>query len=225
MPPKFPTGRLVNLTDRNSGALIPLPFRPDRGDMSLSGDPALAAAAPCEGPAGMPSEPLGRRRAVTPSSSTFRLGSARRPPGDARLAGLDGVRVELDPGRLDLPDRGAADAPRRLPHPELQPALHARPVPSVWASTTLAPLDYTWAVVVTVGLSVLSVLAWALALAEVFGENSRALLALALVALSRSSCRPACGGPRRSRCSRCNWPWPWSSSSCAVTSADPGPAP
>lgn len=115
MPAKSPTGRLVNLTDRNSGTLIPLPFRPDRGDMSHSGEPALAAPSPsCHGP--------GR----------YAVGAWRRaeqvPVNHLRLGALAilvvtlvwrtwTVSMELDPGRLDLPDRGTADAPRRTRRP------------------------------------------------------------------------------------------------------------
>jgi len=147
--------------------------------MSLSGDPALASAtierrqsSPSAGPA------------VTTSSSTFRLGTLA-----VLLVTLVWRAWTVSAWSWIQDDWIYQIEAQRMPLGEfLTQNYNQHFMPGqfllVWATTNLAPLDYTWAVVVTVGLSVLSVLAWALALAEVFGENSRALLALALVALS-----------------------------------------
>ncbi|MBL0004564.1 MAG: hypothetical protein IPP00_11445 [Actinomycetales bacterium] len=150
--------------------------------MSHSGEPALAAAPPVTGPAGMPSEPVAAPKGSP--STTFRLGALailvvtlvwRAWTVSAWSWIQDDWIYQIEAQRMPLGDYLTQNYNQHFMPGQFLLA---------WASTTLAPLDYTWAVVVTVGLSVLSVLAWALALAEVFGENSRALLALALVALS-----------------------------------------
>lgn len=53
-----------------------------------------------------------------------------------------------------------------------------------WVSTKLAPLDYTWAVVVVIALMVASIVVWSLALTTIFGERLRLLYALTVLALS-----------------------------------------
>ena len=130
--------------------------------MSLSGDPALASAtierrqsSPSAGPA------------VTTSSSTFRLGTLA-----VLLVTLVWRAWTVSAWSWIQDDWIYQIEAQRMPLGEfLTQNYNQHFMPGqfllVWATTNLAPLDYTWAVVVTVGLSVLSVLAWALALALV----------------------------------------------------------
>ncbi|HOA03360.1 MAG TPA: hypothetical protein PKI27_13655 [Dermatophilaceae bacterium] len=150
--------------------------------MSHSGEPALAAVPPVMGPEGMPSEP-GAAPSRSPST-TFRLGALailvvtlvwRTWTVSAWSWIQDDWIYQIEAQRMPLGDYLTQNYNQHFMPGQFLLS---------WASTTLAPLDYTVAIVVTVGLSALSILAWAAALAEVFGETSRALLALALVALS-----------------------------------------
>ncbi len=54
----------------------------------------------------------------------------------------------------------------------------------VWLVTHLAPLSYSWACGFVTVCALASLLAWALALAEIFGERFRLLIPLVLLALS-----------------------------------------
>ncbi len=156
--------------------------------MSHSGEPALASTSPDMGSAGTSaltdSSPMSRSAPTHGLTSTFRLGALailvvtlvwRTWTVSSWSWIQDDWIYQIEAQRQPLADYLTQNYNQHFMPGQFLLA---------WASTTLAPLDYTVAVVVTVGLSVLSILAWAAALAEVFGETSRALLALALVALS-----------------------------------------
>jgi len=54
----------------------------------------------------------------------------------------------------------------------------------VWVMTNIAPLDFSWAMGLNLFFMTASILAWALALREMFGERARLLYPLAILALS-----------------------------------------